>query len=122
MFLLNNFQFLRSNVGGGDGEHAGELHEDAAGFAYSYYFSFYSFEGAFLDSDGLAFAEFVADFCEEDEVLVEGRCDCYEVFHVLVRNCEGRIDGAVPVVVDWACVAEAADVGVEGLAGPVDED
>ena len=119
---LNNFNFLRSNVGGSDGEHAGELHQDAAGFAYSHYFSFDSFEWAFLDFDGLAFAELVADFCEVDKILVEGRCYCYEVLHILIRNGERRVRGTVPVVVDRAGIAEAADVGVDAFAGPVDED
>ena len=65
-FCLNYFQFFRRHVGGGDGEHAGEFHEDAAGFAYSYNLSFYSFEWAFFDLYVLAFAKFVAYFCEED--------------------------------------------------------
>ena len=112
MFLLYYFQFLRRDISGSDGEHAGEFHKDATGFAYSYYFSFYSFEDTLLYFHFLSFAESVADFCEVDEVLVECRGDCYEVFHFLFRNGERGVDGAVPVVVDWACVAEAADVGV----------
>ena len=122
MIGLNYFQFHRRDKGGGYGEGAGEFHQDSAGFAYSYYFAFYSFEGAFLDDDLLSFAELGADFREVDQVRVKGRGYCNEVFHCFCRDCQRSVCGAVPVVVDRAGFTEAADVGVEGFSCGLGED
>ena len=119
---LNNFNIPHLHVSRGDGEHAGDLDHDAAGFADADDLAFNAFEGAFLDDDLLAFAELVADLGKVDQVGVHGRGDGDEVFHGLVRDGEGAVCGAVPVVVDGAGVAEAADVGVKGFSCGLGED
>ena len=121
-FRLNYFNIPHLHISRGDGEHAGDLDHDAAGFADADDLAFDAFEGAFLDDDLLAFAELVADLGEVDQVGVHGRGDGDEVFHGLVRDGEGAVCGAVPVVVDGAGVAEAADVGVEGFSCRLGED
>ena len=121
-FNLNNFNIPHLYISRGDGEHAGDFDHDAAGFADADDLAFDAFEGAFLDDDLLAFAELVADLREVDQVGVHGRGDGDEVFHGLVRDCEGAVCGTVPVVVDGAGVAEAADVGVEGFSCRLGED
>lgn len=122
IFCLNNFQFLRVYVCRCHRQHAGEFHKDAAGFAYSYNFSFNAFERTFLDNHGLPFPELLAYLGQVDQVFVEGGGDGDEVFHGLGRDGERGVGDAVPVVVDRAGVTEAADVEVERFAGREGED
>ena len=103
-------------------QHAGKFHKDAAGFAYSYNFSFNAFERTILDHHGLPLPELLGDLRQVDQVIVEGGGYGDEVFHGLGRDGERGVGGTVPVVVDRAGVTEAADVEVEGLAGREGED
>ena len=107
---LDYFNICHFYIGRCDGEHAGDLYHDAAGFPDADDLAFDALEGAFLDHHLLAFAELVADLCKVDQVRVEGRGHSDEVFHGLVRDGEGTVCRAVPVVVDRAGVAEAANV------------
>ena len=119
--ILFYFKLFQRYIRRSHGHHAREFDQDAAGFAYAYDLAFDSFEGAFLDLDGLAFAELGADLCDVYQVFVHCGGYGYEVLHRLVGDGERTVGGAVPVVCHRGGVAEGADEAVQGGLGPADE-
>ena len=117
--MLNDLQFLERNVIGRDGEHAGEFDHDSSGFLDADNHPFDPLERSFDYSDFLAFAEFLGNLFQEEDLIRHGEADMNEICHCLVGNNDGFSGGFIPYETGWICLSERVHERPEfGIGSP----